>query len=374
MLMLIQGWERLKSNEKGHTRKKPSSGFAIVITFRDEENNLPRLLNSLGDLSYPKDLYEIIFMNDHSTDSGSAMVSAFIKSFDGNAKLLDNPNNYPSPKKSAISFAVGTTAKEYILTTDADCEVPSTWLSELDTFLSKSESKCVSMPVRFFRKKGVLRAMLDLEFASLVGSGAAMLKLGFPTMCNGANFCFKKSSFKEVNGYLGNEKTISGDDEFLFHRIYKRFPKQVRFLKSEGVLVKTEPPKTFSQFVQQRVRWGSKWGQYELGYVKLTAVLILLKSLFLFLVPILNLTIWNSIGLWVACLSIVFFDFVYLFGLSEFFRIRFNPFIFLLTELFYILYVLFIGLISQRGNFTWKDRQYSPATQGAGLRNGKGKK
>ncbi len=42
--------------------------ISVIIAARNEEQNIPTLLQSLYDQQYPKHLYEVIIIDDHSTD------------------------------------------------------------------------------------------------------------------------------------------------------------------------------------------------------------------------------------------------------------------------------------------------------------------
>ena len=52
--------------------------FSIIIPFRNEAKNLPSLLQSIRELQYPKELFEVIFVDDASTDNSLEIVNTFI--------------------------------------------------------------------------------------------------------------------------------------------------------------------------------------------------------------------------------------------------------------------------------------------------------
>src|SRR3954470_21457558 len=49
--------------------KQASVFISVIIAARNEEQNIPTLLQSLQDQQYPKHLYEVIIIDDHSTDN-----------------------------------------------------------------------------------------------------------------------------------------------------------------------------------------------------------------------------------------------------------------------------------------------------------------
>ncbi|MFZ9848246.1 MAG: glycosyltransferase, partial [Flavobacteriales bacterium] len=67
LLLYWQGWS--KGRVRVGVSEQKEIGVSIVVPFRNEEKNLPACIASLKKLDYPRDLYEIIFVNDHSTDA-----------------------------------------------------------------------------------------------------------------------------------------------------------------------------------------------------------------------------------------------------------------------------------------------------------------
>jgi hypothetical protein len=51
-------------------------------------------------------------------------------------------------------------------------------------------------------------------------------------MCNGANLAYARTAFYEVEGFKGIDSLPSGDDMLLMHKIYRKYPDGVFFLKS----------------------------------------------------------------------------------------------------------------------------------------------
>ena len=51
---------------------------SVVVAARNEEKTIVTLLNSLEEQDYPKDLLEVIIVNDNSTDRTPIVVSEFI--------------------------------------------------------------------------------------------------------------------------------------------------------------------------------------------------------------------------------------------------------------------------------------------------------
>ena len=111
--------------------------ISVIIAARNEEENIGQLLKALEEQSYPKELFEIIVVDDHSTDGTVNVVQQFPA-----VKLLqlkdDGINSY---KKKAIETAIATATGELIVTTDADCLPSKDWLKNaFHVFIGRVET------------------------------------------------------------------------------------------------------------------------------------------------------------------------------------------------------------------------------------------
>src|SRR5580658_2251141 len=52
--------------------------ISVLIPARNEEKNIVDCLRSLAQQNYPKDRFEVIVLDDHSTDDTAAAVNAFV--------------------------------------------------------------------------------------------------------------------------------------------------------------------------------------------------------------------------------------------------------------------------------------------------------
>ncbi|MBL0357556.1 MAG: glycosyltransferase [Chitinophagaceae bacterium] len=107
--------------------------FSIIIPARNEAQNIKACLDSICNQSYPKELYEIIVVDDHSTDNSAAIIQQYKTQ---NVKLISLSEHIDtgllnSYKKKAIEIAIAQSTGEMIVTTDADCYAPENWLQKL---------------------------------------------------------------------------------------------------------------------------------------------------------------------------------------------------------------------------------------------------
>jgi cellulose synthase/poly-beta-1,6-N-acetylglucosamine synthase-like glycosyltransferase len=246
---------------------QPETKFSIIIPARNEEKNIALCLDTIFNQDYPSDLYEVIVINDHSTDETENIIRA-LQEDHPQLRLLNladhiNGKQLNAYKKKAIEFAISQSNGNWIVTTDADCTVGEKWLSMYDAFIQKNDAVFVAAPVMFTNDNSFLTTFQLLDFISLQGITAAAVSAGYHTMCNGANIAYRKDVFYEAGQFKGIDDVASGDDMLLMYKIKQKYPAQIGYLFAREAIVLTEPMKDWKSFLNQRIRWASKTGNYQ---------------------------------------------------------------------------------------------------------------
>ena len=346
---LIYGFKRMKPFSKKDVI--PKTAFTIVVPFRNEKENLPNLLHSISLLVYPKELVEVILVDDDSEEVFSIQDLVF------SMKVIKNQRKSNSPKKDAIETAIQIAKNDWIITTDADCLVQKDWLMIYDQYIQENELEMVASGVCYMPKTGFLSAFQNLDFLSLQGATIGSFGIGKPFMCNGANFAYSKVFFKKLNGFQGNEIIASGDDVFLLQKAVLVAPEKVGFLLAKESIVATKPVATWSELFQQRVRWASKSKGYSSVYGKLLALvvfggnLIWIASFLLWLIGILD---QNVFMLLVALKFLI--DLVLLYKTANFFQSKLQYV--WASSLLYPFFSVSVALYSLFGKYHWKGRSF----------------
>jgi len=349
ILYLWLGWERIKivSNEE----QRPS--VTVVIPVRNEASNIEWLIKDLQNQSY-EGHYEVFIVDDHSEDDSTGLISELIKN-NSRCKLI--PLVSREGKKAAISEGINNSQADIILTTDGDCRVPNSWVKTMTSSFSE-DTKFVSGPVKFSDDGSLFGKLQAIEFASLIGSGASLIGWGKPVMANGANMAFQRNAFLAVNGFEGNEDTASGDDVFLLHKIAKQYASSIVFAKQEAAIVQTMAQPSINTFVQQRVRWASKWQAYSDSFTKGTAFLVFVVALSIVIIPFMIGYQRASLFLWLKLLVIKsFFDFFFIRQVSTLLKEKVSLIPFLILQIIYPFYVVFTALFSFQKSYHWKGRK-----------------
>lgn len=337
-----------------------STAFSIIIPFRNEQAHLPQLLESLAELNYNRSKYEIILVNDASSDTSLSIVNAFIKQHPRlNITCIPNQRVSKAPKKDAILTATNMAKNNWIITTDADCIVPKFWLDTFDEFIQTTDTDFIAGPVTYIENGSFLNRFQSLDFLSLQGATIGGFGLNRPFMCNGANLCYKLSTFKRLNGFKGNDTISSGDDVFLLEKFITYNPSAVHYLKSEKAIVTTEAMPNMKMLIQQRIRWASKSSAYTNWYAKLVAFIVFMANLTC--VAFVPLGIVNTINvnvlaaLFLIKLSI---DFLLIFKASRFLNNESVLASYLYSAVLYPFFSIYIALRSLFKSYSWKDRYF----------------
>ena len=242
----------VKQIENGNSISEvPEIKFSILIPFKNEEKNLLRMIKSLNKLIYPKDYYEIIFINDNTTDSSVQIIENNLE-LKINYKIISADGKLLAHKKGALDIGLRESKHEYIITTDADAEIPNNLLSSYsDKF--KQNFDIVFGPTHLIGNKtfaSLISQFYNLRNQLLVFS---MANLGSPYSAMGSNLAYNKKKFVEIGGYEFFNEVISGDDDLLIREGVKRKFKIGSILKTQN-LVKSQSVTNLKSFLNQKAR------------------------------------------------------------------------------------------------------------------------
>lgn len=350
IVWLIYGFSKVKSFESSGLL--PKTKFTIIVPFRDEAKNLPLLLDCFSKLNYPKDLFEVILVDDESAEEFTT------QSFKFRVSIIKNNRVSNSPKKDAISTAMQTVNTDWIITTDADCVVNENWLLSLDNYIQSHNVSMIAGAVTYVCEDSFLHHFQQLDLASLQGATIGSFGLGKGFMCNGANFAYTKSLFEALNGFEGNNNLASGDDVFLLQKAIAHFPEKVHYLKSQNNIVITKPLDDWKSLFYQRVRWASKTASYQskfgigLGLVVFGGNLCWVIGFGYWLLG--AIPFYNIVSLFLLKFAV---DAVLIYKANRFLikkRMRYL----ILSSLFYPFFSTSVALYSLFGKYEWKGRKF----------------
>lgn len=340
----------------------PKTKITVIIPARNEENNILECLQSVLNQTLDHQLFEVILINDHSTDKTVERAQSLNNSRLKILHLADyiSEKDTQSFKKKAIEIALQQATGELIVTTDADCVINEDWLYLMAAFYEIKKVKFIAAPVLFHREKNLLQRFQTLDFFGMMCVTGAGIHTRLMNMCNGANLAYEKAAFYEVEGFKGIDDLASGDDMLLMQKIAQKHPKKIGFLKNQNATVRTEAKSDLAAFISQRLRWSTKSTSYQEWQVTaiLAAVFFHCWSI---LLSFLLIPFFGKIALQVFVIQLIIksvMDFIYLGMMSRWFNKREVMRVFLQSEVMHILYICFIGLAANFfKTYTWKGRR-----------------
>ncbi len=349
-ILFSTGLYRLKKSSKYPPITHPQN-VSVVIAARNESKNLSRLLDDLASQDYPKDKLEIIVTDDRSTDKTWKIITDYMNEYlNFKGIQITEKSNDMTPKKHALSKAVSTARGDIILSTDGDCRVPPTWVSSMVGNLGSSTGIVAGFSTVKAENR-LFHLFQRVDFLSLMSANAGAMGMGFAWAGSGQNLAYKKSYFNQIDGFRPVAHQISGDDIYLIQSISKIGGGT--FNPDPAGAVTTLPIDSFSQFINQRIRWASNApGQHH----SQIWFLVFLLSAFILNVSLLLHVVLGFFTLTFLCMWLlkIFTDGVVVYLGSRIFKTPVFFTIFFLWSLAQIVYVPALGLLGISGRFSWK--------------------
>jgi len=352
---IIRGLKKLFEDNQAMI---PDECVSVIIPFRNESDNILISLKSLASQNYPQEKFEVIYVNDSSTDDSYEKILNEVKPNNFKVISLSDFSIDKAFKKKAVSYGIEHASGEIIVTTDTDCIHDQNWLRELISVFDL-KTGFISGPVSFVHQPNLFSKIQSLEFAGLVLSGAGLISIGKPTICNGANLAFRKSVFTELQGYHDQMHLSSGEDELLMQKIAAETDYSVKFCWAKNAVVFTRPNKNIHDFFQQRKRWASKGLFYKNKFLRLRLLLIYLFYLSITVQILLSIFFSKLFLIFLLLCLISKFVLEYKIisnGVDILFKYDLVKY-FLISEIFQIIYLTLAGAAGILGNFKWKERK-----------------
>lgn len=331
---------------------------SVVIPARNEAANIEDCIRSVLAQTYPAHLLEILVMDDASDDD-TAAITATIASQYPQVKLhrLVLPASGKSHKKRAVEKAIELATGRLIVATDADCTHPQRWIESLVSSYEKDGNTFIAAPVIYITYPDILSVFQTLDFLSLQGITGASVHRRFHTMCNGANIAYSRKAFYEVKGFEGIDALPTGDDMLLMHKIYKRYPEGITWLKNKHALVQTDAAPTWAAFFQQRIRWASKAAYFDdkrIFYVLLLVYLVNVSLLLTGIAAFFSGAALHALLLFLFIKTLA--ELWFLFPVANFFNKQQWLWAFPFMQPLHIIYTVIAGWLGRFGKYEWKGR------------------
>lgn len=330
--------------------------ISVLIPVRNEEDNISNCLDSLENQLFNNANFEVILINDHSSDNTLLKIQNFIK----NSKL--NINVYhlteTTSKKAALKLGIKKASYSVIATTDADCILPQKWLSIVSNSIGVNSDMLLG-PVIFGSGKGLFYELQTLDMMAIQGVEFGTLYYKNPILNNAANLAYKKEVYNNLLGY-DTYGTPSGDDIFLLEKFKKNLKENVKGVLRSDFIVETKALGSIKDFWNQRLRWASKSKYYKDGLLIYFSLIILFQNLIQLIVYFELVFIQKyKMEYLILLLCKWLIDFILLFLVSSFFNRRKSLLYFIPIQVLYPIYIVVVGIASKKMKFEWKERSFN---------------
>ncbi len=344
-------------NNQPRTAKTPF--ISIVIAARNEADYIGKCLDSLKQQTYPSDRFEILVVDDDSTDNTSQIVAS---THLDNLRLLSVDNSFPkmAAKKRPMSVGIHRARGEWILTTDADCTVPPTWVASMASYMAADIGVVIGFSQLKMTSRSFFNRLQAYDFLTLMAAAAGAAGLGMPLAASGQNFAYRKCLFEKVGGFRDIAHRPSGDDVLLLQLLRQAWDGRIAFAADPGAYATTHRPETPSSLWQQRKRWASN-AAYQLRlnpiFFSYIAVVFFINVLIpaAFVISITDGTYTLPLICWGAKILVDLL--VVGKGIHTFKRIDLLI-MFPFWEIVQIPYTILIGLAGTLRGFAWKGREH----------------
>lgn len=353
------GWWKLKVFKNIDT--KIQIKISVIVAVRNEAVVIRTLLNSILQQDYQPEFFEIIIVDDHSSDETNRIFSEIAANQETGPvlKIFTLGQQDGFGKKAALTLGIKASSGELIVITDADCTASNSWISSIAAYYNQYKPQMILGPVQMADDGSIFGKFQSLEFMSLISTAAGSCSAGFPLLANGANIAFTRQAFESCGGFSGHMEFPSGDDMFLMMSIKKKFgARSIRFLKSADDIVKTPAIKGLKPFLQQRMRWVSK----SKGY---TDCLLIATSILVYMVNAILLISGISAFIYPGFYKIFFLiylaklviDFPLMFSFARFQKSSALLWLFPFMEILNAIYTVYIGIVGNIWKYEWKGRR-----------------
>ncbi len=345
VLFIIAGLFR--HNEQSIITTDQTPFVSVVIAARNEESNLHDLLQDLVNQEYPLDQLEIIIVDDRSTDSTAKILKEAADNYAVvNYIRVDKLSTEMTPKKHALSLGIEMANGDVIISTDADCRVGKLWVSSMAYSVVQQDG--IAIGYSKVAGESFFEQIQMLDFLGIITANAGAGGWGHFWSGTGQNLAYKKSDFEAIRGFKSVKDKISGDDMYLVQSISRIKSGIINI--DENAFVTTAAMPTFSDFINQRIRWSSNSKD---NAKKSHLFFAFLSSAFLCNTTLLLSFLFGYSWLFLFSLKFIFEGSAVFLG-GKLFQTKVNPVVYIAWSLAQPIYIPIVGIMGLQNRYTWK--------------------
>lgn len=320
--------------------------FSVIVAAKNEEENIPNLISALKQQSYDSKLFEVIIVDDNSTDNTFDVAKSATTNSTGFKVIKAYDKTYDA-KKGALDIGIKYSSNPYIVITDADCLPSANWLKAMaKSFNSGNDFVFGIAP--FFQTNSIINKISSFENLRSQIIMFALAKLGFPYSASARSFGFTKSAFEKISGYKNTTETLSGDDDLLLREAVKHNLK-IGLCSTPNAFVYSNTKSSYAEYVKQKLRHTSTSLHYSLmnkiilGIWHLINIVLVVSALLTFISSVFILPVFLKIML----------DLFLINSFQRNFGYRFNPFEMLFLQIIYEFQLIYFFIFARKYSTRW---------------------
>lgn len=221
---------------------------SICIPCYNEEETVVKTLRSLSKLSYPKDKFELLVVDDGSRDKTIKKAEAFAKLHpDIDIKIFKKENG---GKYTAVNHALEHATGEFFGCLDADSFVDHMSLSRIIRVFERNKKiAAVTASMKIYNPKGVLRRVQHIEYLFGIFLRKVFAGMGSINVTPGPFSFYRMTFFKKYGGFKKAHHTEDIELALRAQANHEVIDNAV------DAYVYTVGPGDFKTLWKQRIRW-----------------------------------------------------------------------------------------------------------------------
>ena len=295
--------------------------YSVLVPLRDEVEVVEQLCSALGQIDYPSEKLDVIFVVETRSPTTIAAVQRHLR--DARFSIVEVPDALPRTKPKALDFALPLCRGEFVVVFDAeDRPQPDQLLRIVDQFRRQPDIACIQARLVIDNgRSGPIPALFAGEYAGLFAVLLpAFTRWGVVTPLGGTSNHFRTATLQQLGGWDAFNVTEDADAGV-------RLARRKLGCATSTTCTYEAAPVRLAPWLGQRTRWMKGWMQTyvvhnrrpgvllaDLGWRGAAAFQVILLSMMLspllhvgFLVVLAGMAIfdqlaWPRLDLWpVAC-------------------------------------------------------------------------
>lgn len=229
----------------------PASRFepvSIVVPCYNAEKRIGGVIDSLLGLDYPKEMIEIIVVDDKSTDGSARVIEGYTKKYE-NVRLIVNSRN-SGKAAEPTNLGIKAAKYDYVAVADDDSTPDRDALKKMIGFLQREERvAAVTCAVLVKNPRNFMQKLQDIEYTVIAWTRKLLDCVDAVYVTPGPFALYRKNRLVEVGMFDVNNMTQ--DIEIVWRLLSRGYIARMCL----ATRVHSESPASLGKWFRQRVRW-----------------------------------------------------------------------------------------------------------------------